>query len=1003
MGKNFFPLDLAGPNVEIGYLENGKVKPIKGVSITAGQVDASDEKASFAVTVTAEQDVPASYDMAVSVHGIASNGIPLIISPPSAVHTVTVDPAAEHGEAFAGTSGELKYTITVTGETTAFPISLMDNDKVIFVLNDDDNSDLPEGISVLSGGMLTASGVSADIIFRVNAPAGESYIHSVIARILQRESNPFTLEVKPVDLTGLPIIQGTAEDGETLTVDISDLPGTRPVTYYWQIGSDDSYTDVEEGDTYVIGQEAWEKRVRVVVEREGFTGVVTSQLTATILNPTGESLPDSVTLSIGGTAKITHTLTANLGGFPEGKTPIFQWQHGTGGNFIDINGAEGSTYLIQPSDADLTIRVGVTAAGYRNHVHSDATATVTYPTVTEQFEDLFAMTTKPDAYNIIVYADETIGVHELDFGNHEIEITLKGAASTNNTLTLDLAKSKDPYWNTNGLGFMFDVRASVTLKLENVTLVGIPNNMHAVIINRGTLIMNEGTTIRGNTNNNADYDWAGGGVHNKFGATFTMTNGTITGNNAVAGGGVTNRGDFIMKNGAITENTATVGGGGVTTLSDSSLFRAKFTMEDGRISNNTATPGNDARGGGVYVNEHDQFTMYGGEISGNEAATGGGISLRHGTISIINGTISANKSIGGGSGIEIYGGNVQIANGIIYGKNAGSNSNIASAEDVYSTIAHSNSGRTNYGLFDNDEWADISWNFSNKGVVPSTDLTVHVFNGALQIPLSPIGLKIDGIDNEYVGMKGRLFLWDETFQHWYDVETMTPNHDRKEITTDTEFRWPFWIIREGAEWDFRLEFFDEDDKFVDRYSIDKVTLDMGFLGITTVNFSDFVRYIPSGPVTKITIVNMSPWEPMIRGVMASSFNNSPLKVAMFADDENGGSEYASLTEWNYSDTLELTINKLLESGPRKIEFGYYATVMWFGTFCFEARMIDYTLTPGENVIDFAEISFFKCTWCEEFFKEPFICECGNGTERCPECDALLQQKDYCDSCGWYIP
>ncbi len=117
----------------------------------------------------------------------------------------------------------------------------------------------------------------------------------------------------------------------------------------------------------------------------------------------------------------------------------------------------------------------------------------------------------------------------------------------------------------------------------------------------------------------------GSGIGNY--GTFTLWNGSITGNTAAdqgQGGGVNNQGTFTMNGGSVTGNTANTQGGGV--------WNAKaFTMNGGSIAGNTA--GN--QGGGVYtsnqsyITEKAIFTMTGGSITGNNLtgsdATGGGV------------------------------------------------------------------------------------------------------------------------------------------------------------------------------------------------------------------------------------------------------------------------------------------------------------------------------------------------------------------------------------------
>jgi len=146
---------------------------------------------------------------------------------------------------------------------------------------------------------------------------------------------------------------------------------------------------------------------------------------------------------------------------------------------------------------------------------------------------------------------------------------------------------------------------------------------------------------------------SGGGVFNS--GTFYLYDGVISGNRGrVAGGGVNNPGIFVMNGGTISNNSqmgtySGTSGGGVT----SSGSEARFTLRDGEIVNNTAI----ARGGGVAINA-GHFIMQGGRISENSASeSGGGIVLSLHTmhphnVDLISGEISSNVARnGGGIGI----------------------------------------------------------------------------------------------------------------------------------------------------------------------------------------------------------------------------------------------------------------------------------------------------------------------------------------------------------------
>ena len=163
------------------------------------------------------------------------------------------------------------------------------------------------------------------------------------------------------------------------------------------------------------------------------------------------------------------------------------------------------------------------------------------------------------------------------------------------------------------------------------------------------------------TNNAATNGDGGGGVHNLFG-TFTMYGGSITGNSAdtrCGGGGVylARMGEFVMKGGEITGNTAKNGGGVYTAVNGNTGLTVSG---DAAITGNSA----DKNGGGVYVHNSGAFTMNSGSISGNSATqNGGGVYAENiGTAFTVKG-----GTIGGSTAVDAntakYGGGVYVKNG----------------------------------------------------------------------------------------------------------------------------------------------------------------------------------------------------------------------------------------------------------------------------------------------------------------------------------------------------
>jgi hypothetical protein len=274
--------------------------------------------------------------------------------------------------------------------------------------------------------------------------------------------------------------------------------------------------------------------------------------------------------------------------------------------------------------------------------------------------------------------------------------------------------------NLNSKGALFTVNTGVTITLDDrITLVGRNSNTTSLIrVEGGTLVMNDGAKITGNTVIPTTTTAWGGGVYVNSGI-FAMNGGEISGNTASAssgsvsiwandtslGGGVyVASGILTMSGGEISGNAATSycrypvsNGGGVYVASGT------LTMSGGKISGNTISSSTSVSnssnssysyGGGVYV-ASGTLTMSGGEISGNTATSssryavsgGGGVCVESGTFIMSGGEISSNTvSSSASSSIwsaYSYGGGVYVQDsgqinhftktstgGIIYGSNA---------------------------------------------------------------------------------------------------------------------------------------------------------------------------------------------------------------------------------------------------------------------------------------------------------------------------------------------
>jgi len=241
--------------------------------------------------------------------------------------------------------------------------------------------------------------------------------------------------------------------------------------------------------------------------------------------------------------------------------------------------------------------------------------------------------------------------------------------------------------NVNGNVVLYDTKLT--------TIRTTPVSDPLVKLDLGSLTMKGSSSISGNYNSNE-----GGGV-NVDGGSFTMEDdASVYGNTAKYGGGVAvvSGGTFTMKgNSKVYDNTATDGAGGVYVVNGGT-----FSIQD-----NVSIYGNIAgsNGGGVYVDD-GTFTMQGGTIAGNKANDSGS---------------------GGGGGVYVYG-NFFISNGIVYGSNEGSNSNLlnnssGSGSSGAALKVSSVQSMAQYGTFNGSVWT------SNGDFSTAEENTINIVNG----------------------------------------------------------------------------------------------------------------------------------------------------------------------------------------------------------------------------------------------------------------------------------
>ena len=238
------------------------------------------------------------------------------------------------------------------------------------------------------------------------------------------------------------------------------------------------------------------------------------------------------------------------------------------------------------------------------------------------------------------------------------------------------------------------------------------NNGCAVKVDSGGKFELNGNSVISNTQGNGvivtGYNYSSPRVY----SSFTMNDGTITGNKTTTTSGATHAGGagvlvqdgctFTMNDGAITENTALSYGGGIY------IVEATFVMKGGEITENTATN----EGGGVCVSTRATMEMSGGSITENNAQYGGGVYINSSSkFTRTDGVLCQNKA-------EQYGDDIALRSlypdGLTLGA-VGSEWTIDGCEHAVD------------GWYQDGKWKT---NNSSNGVIPRWHASVNVDNQA---------------------------------------------------------------------------------------------------------------------------------------------------------------------------------------------------------------------------------------------------------------------------------
>ena len=240
---------------------------------------------------------------------------------------------------------------------------------------------------------LVAADDGKTIKVRVSFTDDEANEETLISTATEAVSFAVQQQIVNSSATGAPTIGGTAQVGETLTVDTSDIAdddGLNNVTYghQWIANDGSSYTDIADAteSTYTLlaADEGKTIKVRVSFTDDAGDGEsLTSTATATVT--ARPNTPAAGALIISGTAEVGETLSADTSGIvdTDGLNNVsfsYQWIRNDGNSDTDITSETESTYILVSADEGKTIKVRVTFtddAGDGESLTSTATATVT--------------------------------------------------------------------------------------------------------------------------------------------------------------------------------------------------------------------------------------------------------------------------------------------------------------------------------------------------------------------------------------------------------------------------------------------------------------------------------------------------------------------------------------------------------------------------------------------------------------------------------------------------
>ena len=268
---------------------------------------------------------------------------------------------------------------------------------------------------------------------------------------------------------------------------------------------------------------------------------------------------------------------------------------------------------------------------------------------------------------------------------------------------------------------VLSVNAGVTATIADLTVTGGNAIIGGGIANYGTLKISN-ATISANTAANGD----GGGIYNA--GVLTLAGSTLSENVAEStGGGVHNWGTLTITNTTFSNNSAHDGGGVLNEAGGS------LEIVNSEFSGNSA----DDEGGGVY--NLGTLTVVGVVFSSNHADARGGGVLNYGTLDITDSTFSNNSSSAGGGVLNEGAGSLDIGNSEFLGNSAGWGGGVYNwgTSNIAGSTFSNNSADWGGGVYNSGGTSSISdATFSNNSAIDGGGIhnygTLTIANSSLQ-------------------------------------------------------------------------------------------------------------------------------------------------------------------------------------------------------------------------------------------------------------------------------